>query len=95
VAAHRLLRRRHAERSRAWRAAGRFGHFDLALLPINGLCIRPLNGQQVVMNATEADELTAVLRPDARLAPETTVRLTLPGERVSPRAAGPAARAAL
>lgn len=33
---------------------GRFGHFDLALLPVNGLCIRPVNGQQVVMNATQA-----------------------------------------
>jgi L-ascorbate metabolism protein UlaG (beta-lactamase superfamily) len=41
----------------------RFGHFDLALLPTNGLCIRPMHGQQVVMNATEAAELTAVLRP--------------------------------
>lgn len=94
----------------------RFGHFDLALLPTNGLCIRPLNGEQVVMNATEAAELTAVLRPDlaiphhyaftsgwlgdrmitkgdndprhfveaaAKLTPDTTVRLTLPGERVA------------
>jgi L-ascorbate metabolism protein UlaG (beta-lactamase superfamily) len=42
---------------------GRFGHFDLALLPTNGLCIRPMNDRQVVMNATEAAELTAVLRP--------------------------------
>ena len=40
----------------------RFGHFDLALLPTNGLCVRPLNDQQVVMTATEAAELTAVLR---------------------------------
>jgi L-ascorbate metabolism protein UlaG (beta-lactamase superfamily) len=45
----------------------RFGHFDLALLPTNGLCIRPMNGQQVVMNATEAAELTAVLRPDVAI----------------------------
>ncbi|MFY9926861.1 MAG: MBL fold metallo-hydrolase [Streptosporangiaceae bacterium] len=94
---------------------GRFGHFDLALLPTNGLCIRPMNGQQVVMNAIEAAELTAILKPtlaiphhyaftsgwlgdrlitqsdpdprhfaDAvrKLAPETAVRLTLPGVKV-------------
>ncbi|MFG1610253.1 MBL fold metallo-hydrolase [Actinoplanes sp. NPDC049265] len=41
----------------------RFGAFDLALLPTNGLCIRPLGGEQVVMNAAEAAELTAILRP--------------------------------
>jgi L-ascorbate metabolism protein UlaG (beta-lactamase superfamily) len=41
----------------------RFGAFDLALLPTNGLCIRPANGMQVVMNAREAAELTATLRP--------------------------------
>jgi L-ascorbate metabolism protein UlaG (beta-lactamase superfamily) len=41
----------------------RFGPFDLALLPTNGLCIRPLGGEQVVMNAAEAAELTAILRP--------------------------------
>jgi L-ascorbate metabolism protein UlaG (beta-lactamase superfamily) len=41
---------------------GRFGAFDLALLPTNGLCIRPAGGLQVVMNATEAAELTATLR---------------------------------
>ena len=45
----------------------RFPRFDLALLPTNGLCIRPLNGQQVVMNATQAAELTAVLRPDVAI----------------------------
>jgi L-ascorbate metabolism protein UlaG (beta-lactamase superfamily) len=32
-------------------------------LPTNGLCIRPVNLQQVVMNAEEAAGLTAVLRP--------------------------------
>ncbi|MEV7625715.1 MBL fold metallo-hydrolase [Actinoplanes sp. NPDC089786] len=42
---------------------GRFGAFDLALLPTNGLCVRPAGGMQVVMNATEAAELTAILRP--------------------------------
>jgi L-ascorbate metabolism protein UlaG (beta-lactamase superfamily) len=91
---------------------GRFGPFDLALLPINGLCVRPAGHRQVVMNATEAAELTAVLKPRfavphhyaftsgrlgnllitkserepvafaeavRRLAPETAVRLLLPG----------------
>jgi len=90
----------------------RFGRFDLALLPINGLCIRPAGHRQVVMNLTEAAELTAVLRPRVaiphhyaftsgrlgdllisesrrepvafaeavrRLAPETDVRVVLPG----------------
>jgi L-ascorbate metabolism protein UlaG (beta-lactamase superfamily) len=41
----------------------RFGAIDLALLPTNGLCIRPMNLQQVVMNAEQAAELAAVLRP--------------------------------
>ena len=41
----------------------RFGHVDLAILPTNGLCIRPMNLQQVVMNAEEAAGLTAVLKP--------------------------------
>jgi L-ascorbate metabolism protein UlaG (beta-lactamase superfamily) len=40
----------------------RFPVIDLALLPINGLTIRPLV-KQVVMNAAEAAELTAALRP--------------------------------
>ena len=42
---------------------GRFGDLDLALLPINGLTIRPLLNKQVVMTAAEAAELTAALRP--------------------------------
>jgi L-ascorbate metabolism protein UlaG (beta-lactamase superfamily) len=41
----------------------RFGHIDLALLPTNGLCIRPMNRRQVVMNAEEAAALSAVLKP--------------------------------
>jgi L-ascorbate metabolism protein UlaG (beta-lactamase superfamily) len=93
----------------------RFDHFDLALLPTNGLCVRPINNPQLVMDATEAAELTAVLRPDVaiphyafssewlgdrmitrtdpdpqhfaeavrKLAPDTAMRLTLPGQRVS------------
>jgi L-ascorbate metabolism protein UlaG (beta-lactamase superfamily) len=41
----------------------RFGDIDFALLPTNGLCVRPLDDQQVVMNASEAAELTAILKP--------------------------------
>lgn len=41
----------------------RFGSFDLALLPINGLCIRQADLMQVVMDSREAAELTAVLDP--------------------------------
>jgi L-ascorbate metabolism protein UlaG (beta-lactamase superfamily) len=41
----------------------RFGHVDLAILPTNGLCLRPMNLKQVVMNAEEAAALTAVLKP--------------------------------
>ena len=41
----------------------RFGRVDLALLPTNGLCIRPMNLQQVVMTAEEAAGLAAVLNP--------------------------------
>jgi L-ascorbate metabolism protein UlaG (beta-lactamase superfamily) len=43
---------------------GRFGHIDVALLPTNGLQIRPRLNKQVVMNAAEAAELTSVLKPD-------------------------------
>ena len=42
----------------------RFGRFDAALLPVNGLQIRPQLNKQVVMNAEEAAELTAVLRAE-------------------------------
>jgi L-ascorbate metabolism protein UlaG (beta-lactamase superfamily) len=42
---------------------GRFGRIDIALLPTNGLCVRPLGDRQVVMNAREAAELTAILKP--------------------------------
>ncbi len=42
----------------------RFGHIDVALLPTNGLQIRPQMNKQVVMNAQEAAELTSVLKPD-------------------------------
>ncbi len=41
----------------------RFGHVDLAILPTNGLCIRPMDLQQVVMDAEEAAGLTAALKP--------------------------------
>jgi L-ascorbate metabolism protein UlaG (beta-lactamase superfamily) len=42
----------------------RFGHIDLALLPMNGPQIRPQLNKQVVMTAAEAAELTSVPRPD-------------------------------
>ena len=42
----------------------RLGHISLALLPTNGLHIRPAGNMQVVMNAREAAELTAILRPE-------------------------------
>jgi L-ascorbate metabolism protein UlaG (beta-lactamase superfamily) len=43
--------------------ARRFPDLDLALLPINGLRIRPMFNHQVVMDAAEAADLTRVLRP--------------------------------
>jgi L-ascorbate metabolism protein UlaG (beta-lactamase superfamily) len=43
--------------------ARRFPDLDLALLPINGLRIRPMLGRQVVMDAEQAADLTNVLRP--------------------------------
>ena len=50
---------------RRWRQLpDRFGHIDIALLPTNGLLMRPLAGKQVVMNAAQAAELTAILQPD-------------------------------
>ena len=42
----------------------RLGHISLALLPTNGLHIRPANNMQVVMNTDEAAELTATLKPE-------------------------------
>lgn len=41
----------------------RYGPLDVALLPVNGLQIRVAGNKQVVMNAEEAAELTAALRP--------------------------------
>ena len=41
----------------------RFGKIDLAIVPTNGLCIRPMNLRQVVMDAEEAANLTAILKP--------------------------------
>jgi L-ascorbate metabolism protein UlaG (beta-lactamase superfamily) len=93
----------------------RFGALDLALPPTNGLRLRVAGDRQVVMNAGEAAQLMAVLRPTvalphhfaftsgrlgdrmitrsdndprhfadaaAQLAPDTTVWMPLPGERV-------------
>lgn len=41
----------------------RLGPISLALLPTNGLRIRPADDRQVVMDADDAARLTAVLRP--------------------------------
>lgn len=43
--------------------AARFGAVDLALLPVNGLRIRPAFNRRVVMDAGEAADLVGVLRP--------------------------------
>ncbi|WP_228823304.1 MBL fold metallo-hydrolase [Nocardia blacklockiae] len=43
--------------------AQRFPEVDLALLPINGLRVRPLLNRQEVMDAEEAAEFTGVLHP--------------------------------
>ncbi|MEV6774510.1 MBL fold metallo-hydrolase [Nocardia sp. NPDC051030] len=43
--------------------AHRYPDVDVALLPINGLKIRPLANRQMVMNAAEAAEFTSTLRP--------------------------------
>jgi len=43
--------------------AARFARIDLALLPVNGLAIRPAFNRQVVMTAEQAAELAGVLRP--------------------------------
>lgn len=41
----------------------RFGKIDLAILPVNGLCVRQADMMQVVMDAEAAAALTAVLDP--------------------------------
>ncbi|MFI9634412.1 MBL fold metallo-hydrolase [Nocardia sp. NPDC051929] len=43
--------------------AVRYPELDLALLPVNGLRIRPAFNRQVVMDAAQAAELTRALRP--------------------------------
>jgi L-ascorbate metabolism protein UlaG (beta-lactamase superfamily) len=43
--------------------AKRFPHIDVALLPVNGLTIRPLLNRQVVMSAEEAARLCELLKP--------------------------------
>jgi L-ascorbate metabolism protein UlaG (beta-lactamase superfamily) len=45
----------------------RFGPIDLAILPVNGLCVRPAGMMQVVMDAEQAAALTAVLDPAVAL----------------------------
>jgi L-ascorbate metabolism protein UlaG (beta-lactamase superfamily) len=42
----------------------RVGHVDVALLPTNGLRIRPQANKQVVMDAVQAAELAAILAPE-------------------------------
>lgn len=46
---------------------GRFGKVDLAILPVNGLCVRPAHMEQIVMDAEQAAALTAVLNPTLAL----------------------------
>jgi L-ascorbate metabolism protein UlaG (beta-lactamase superfamily) len=43
--------------------ARRFGRIDVALLPVNGLAIRPLLNRRIVMDPRDALELCRVLRP--------------------------------
>ena len=43
--------------------AERFPQIDLAILAVNGLRLRPLLNRQVVMDAEEAAELCAILKP--------------------------------
>lgn len=43
--------------------ASRFPRIDLAILPTNGLAIRPLLNRKVVMDAQDAADLCAVLKP--------------------------------
>lgn len=45
----------------------RYGAIDLAILPTNGLCVRPANLLQVVMDAEQAAALTDVLRPSVAI----------------------------
>ncbi len=48
----------------SWKAAAREGPRLVALLPTNGLKIRPQINKQVVMNAWEAAKLTSILKLD-------------------------------
>ncbi len=41
----------------------RFPEIDLAILSVNGLTIRPMFNKQVVMSATQAAELCAIIKP--------------------------------
>ena len=60
-AEHRAAGQAHA-RDSGTAQPRRFPGIDLALLPVNGLAIRPFN-RQVVMSAEEAGEFCSVLRP--------------------------------
>ena len=58
--------------------AERFPDVDLALLPVNGLQIRPAFNRPVVMSAEQAAELCAVLRPGRGPDPLRVHRRTSP-----------------
>ncbi len=45
----------------------RFGKIDLAIVPINGLCVRQADMMQVVMDGEQAAALTAALNPTVAL----------------------------
>lgn len=47
--------------------ASRFPKIDLALLPINGLRLRPLLNRKIVMDAREAGHLAGTLSPDVAI----------------------------
>jgi hypothetical protein len=57
----------------------------VALLPVNGLQIRPQLNKQVVMNADQAADLTAVLRPHLTIPTTTPAPAGRPATGYSPR----------
>jgi L-ascorbate metabolism protein UlaG (beta-lactamase superfamily) len=60
----------------------RLGHISLALLPTNGLHIVPAGNMQVVMNAQEAAELTAILKPELAIPHHYTFTKGFLGDRL-------------
>ena len=67
----------------------RLGHISLALLPTNGVHIKPAGNMQVVMNAQEAAELTAMLKPELAVAGERALEGILGQDVQMPRSAFP------